>query len=338
MTICAIAPSARAQSRSCDKAVNGDSTLAMAVQAHISSSASCDNVRADVQPSAGGLTVRLRGDDGRTAVRVVSSELIAAMWIESWTRRDLGTPLLPAPPPAAPPGSDRRVPRAPDAPRTSLSVGLDTRAVTGSDDVDTRAYGANVCTRIGPLCAGLDLHFDQRGDLTANDGWTRAHRTRVDALATVRLPVALGRATVAPNLGLGLGYTGTTRQEPGDDPLIMDPNCDPAPADPMDPNQPPEPCPQPLPVYIGDGFAAHTVAVRIHGGLGLSVPITSQVSLELSAGITLSPLAHREAFSPDSEPNTDPAPPDGMTDPLLALPGEAFRSTYWGIGLRVGRP
>ncbi|HUH03831.1 MAG TPA: hypothetical protein VML75_17670 [Kofleriaceae bacterium] len=338
MAISAIAPPARAQPRSCAQTVAGDAHLAMAVRAHLSSAASCAGIRADVHSAADGVTVRLRDRDGRTAVRVVSSALVAAMWIESWTRRDLGASLLPAPAPtAAPPGADLGPIPPPVEQAPQVSFALTTRSVTGSNDVQSRAFGAGACVMVGPICAGLDAQLDQRGDLTANDGLTRARRTAVDALFSARLPVPIGRATFAPNLGLGLGYTRTARQEPSFDGQMPD-GCVETPIG--DPNQPPEPCAEPI--YIGDGYRAGTLGVRIHGGLALAVPITGLVSLELSAGITLAPTAHRDPFDPYAGQTTDPSAPDGMTsppsDPMYWLPGEALRSSYWGIGLRVGRP
>lgn len=340
MAISAIAPPAHAQPRSCAQTVSGDASLAMAVRAHLSSTASCAGIRADVYPAAEGVTVRLRDSDGRTAVRVVSSELVAAMWIESWTRRDLGASLLPAPPPApAPPGADLGPVPAPVETPAQVSFLFTTRSVTGSDDVHSRSFGAGACVMLGPICAGLDAHLDQRDDLTANDGLTYARRTALDALFSARLPVPIGRATLAPSLGLGLGYTRTARQEPDFDGQMPD-GCVEPPSE--DPNQPPEPCTEPTPIYIGDGYRAATLGVRIHGGLALAVPITGLVSLELSAGLTLAPAAHREQFDPYDGQNTNPSAPDGMMwpppDPMYWLPGEAFRSSYWGIGLRVGRP
>jgi hypothetical protein len=298
-------------------------------------------VRAEVQPAPSGLTVRLRDDAGRTAVREVSSELVAAMWIESWTRRELGAALLPAPIVGAAPEHDRLA-AAPTTQPTPLSFHVATRSVSGSDDVSSRSFGAGLCVMVGPVCVGGEAHVDQRGDLSANEGLTRARRLGADALASVCVPVPIGRATIAPSLGLGLGYLRTNRQEPDPTSGLMDPGCaDPPPnTDPMDPNQPPEPCTELPPIYVGDGFGVHSLGVRVHGGLGLSVPITASVSLELSAGITLAPTAHRTAFAPD-DGQSMPGP-NGMdelaSDPLYWLPGEALRSTYWGVGLRVGRP
>jgi hypothetical protein len=318
-------------------------------RAGVAVDAACAPVRASLIQSESGLEVVLTGDDGRTARRVVSTEAVAATWIESWVRRDLGAPLLPTAAPRATlrPPSLQRVPRdaaptpkpaAPTPGRWSLAVAGHSRS---ADAVAWRGVAAAGCANLGPLCVGATGRYGAAGELTANDGMTYARRQSVDLLAEVRAPIQLGRAVLAPSAGIGVGWNHTARDEPAmpapsdpdlppgpDGTVPGDPNCDPS-----DPNLC-DPTLEPPPYYVGDGFSASTIGLRLDAGLSLSLPITDRIAVDLSAGITFLPTAHLDEYDPlaaDRDEIGEPLP----VDPMLLLPGEPSRVTFWGIGLRV---
>jgi hypothetical protein len=317
----------------------------------------CPAVRARVTRQGDALTVVLRDPDGRSAGRRLADARIAAAWIESWMSPDLGAPLLaprPAPPLAAPAAAAVPVPavdvvrpadRAESDPRLTLGVG--SRSLYAGDGSSWRSIDVAACARLGFACVGLTGSVADNTGFSANDGLTEAKRRAIDLLAIARVPIRVGRATVSPGVGLGVGWLRTERDESAEQQFVDDPNCMTDPATGMEC----PPIPQ-APYYIGDLHHAATFGVRGQLSVALSVPIGGPFALEVGAGLDLAPFAHRDPFPVATmqddgtdpgggENGGDPTDPDGSagdvpSDPFTDLPGEPDHSGWWGISLRVG--
>lgn len=312
----------------------------------------CPSVFATVIQLRNSVSVELRDSDGRRARRTVSTCEVAATWIESWIRRDLGAPLMPAvfvarqplPGPAvATPAMTPAVDASPApvvrAPVGRWSVAVVTEAVTATDDSAWRTVRASACVRVGSFCIGADGRYGDASELSANHGDTLARRRAADVVAVVHRPFFLGRAMLSPSVGAGLGWMNTRRDEPDrpvDNPDPVGPNG--AGCDPDEAGNLPIPCtPPPFgpPYYIGDEFRVSSYDVRLQAALALTVPVTERVAIELGAGVTLAPNAHGAAFDPARMLGDPDDPP---SDPMLHLPGEPDRLTWWSIGLRMESP
>lgn len=325
--------------------VEGDPAVAQPVREHLASAgvgeapADCPAVRARVARDGDEIAVVVLDADGRSSGRRLADPLIAATWIESWVSPESAPLLAPRHALAAPGAVDVAAPAA-QPPPSVLWLGVATRSLNAGDGSDWRSIDASACARLGPACVGV------AGAVAENDGWSHnggmslARRRTIDLAATGRLPARLGKATLAPSASLGIGWLRTQRDE-GEQQYEPDPNCQ------SDPTFPDNMCPGiPVPPYvIGDGFEKLTFGMRAQLAASLSLPITEQVAVELSAGIDLVPTAHSQPFvhpmydyPDDGDPNTQDQPPDGGVglDPITELPGEPGYFTWWGIGLRVG--
>ena len=187
------------------------------------------------------LVVTIEVGEGTTVERTVSDGRTAATLIESWARTDVEAPLLTAhdhPPapvdhPAEPPGERRdyddgwSAGSAADAPAPTASASLSAVSAPAADTAGrrvqvfavaenavasdrTRWAGAQVgaCVMLGPLCAGARIRF-----ATVFGGTERwrgnLDRRGAEMLLGADLPLRLGRATLAPGLAAGIGWTHT---------------------------------------------------------------------------------------------------------------------------------
>jgi hypothetical protein len=313
----------------------------------------CAAVRATVQPDPDGVAVMVRSGGGRLEGRVVTDARVAATWIESWLRAGaIDAPLMAARPlpsmvaaaskPAISMSRPALEPPGEVAARPSLGLGTDTsgeatptgwrgwlgriavgagiESTSADDDSSWRGFQVAVCTIYRGACLGARVRY------LGQDAWTvpalygSADRRSTEITATAALPWQVGRMTVAPSVGLGVGWMRSARHGPlcanalGE--LLESPDCDPN-----------------VDWYVSDGFGVTTLAPRLDTALAVSVELIAHVWLEgqLSVGVALG--AHRDPHVDDG---------DGMMDPgnvfpeLTSLPGEPASFLRAGVGLRIG--
>jgi len=307
----------------------------------------CPPVAATVLRDEAGIAVTVRDDRGRIEGRVVADPRTAAAWIESWVRDDAAplwsaTPVVAAPaesePAAAPtsPPAETRVAALPPSqapvvvdevaaeptvvPRWSRwlpSVAVHLGRDLADDGSTWNGVTAAACVRLGGFCLGAAGRYAENAAFSNTGGLTAYDRSATVLAATAAYRVQLARVVVAPELSLGVGWTTTRRDEPGE--LCLNPDgtfCA-------------------GPVYVGDGFGARTVAARAGAALTVAVPLTDWMFLDGRLGAEAAPGAHVEPHRHD--PNThpiDPAAPLPPDDPLLDLPGEPSWAWIAGVGLR----
>ncbi len=302
----------------------------------------CSTVRAQVAiDTTGSIAVAVRGASRGSEGRVVSDAALAAAWIDSWTRQDVDlwdAPLRPrvasadsfAPPSTVAPSAD--VAAATAASRWDRFAISASYTQTWSDD-DASWQGADVaaCVRAGGFCVGGNVRAAFDSERLVNS--TGVARSDLSVLAVARYPVAIGRMTIAPELGVGVGRLATRRSEGTCKAVMPPPNCDPM-TDPMCVPQPA--CDPPDPggtmmepkYFVGDNFSSATYAPRVALALRLAIPLFEHVWLDASAGYTYAPFAHGADFETDTNAGIDPK--------LVALPGEPSGGYALGVGLRVG--
>lgn len=290
----------------------------------------CPVVRVTVTRRDDGVRVALREPSGRSAARTVSDARIAATWIDSWLRPDLGAPLLafrsaPARYPAAPAPVSVSEPAPPTPPAEhGWSLGALIERASASDDSTWRAARVDLCKTVDGVCVGglARVGEDQR----VIDG-VEESRYAADLLAAVSVPVELGRATVAPRAGVGAGLIHTRRIQscsPDGDPdlCVLDPDGD-----------------------VGSESAVRaTIAARLETGVDLSVPLGEHLFLDLAASMDLTlGLGGGDPPPTSNPPAPECADPDGgPTDECNSSPAvDAFYGDpqrFWrvGIGLRLG--
>ncbi|HSK01906.1 MAG TPA: hypothetical protein VK932_11720, partial [Kofleriaceae bacterium] len=182
----------------------------------------------------------------------------------------------------------------------------------------------SACVRIGGACLGGRVgHARQEValDLTA------AAKRELSLLATVSYSHDVGRMSIAPEVGVGLGRLSTARIEG----CKMDVNCD-----PMDPScsagmEPQPACTtEPGQVYVGDDLDETTYAPRIATALRIAIPLFDHVWLDGLVAATIAPLGHHEDYG------TDPASTTMPNTASLGLPGDPLLGLQLGVGIRFG--
>ncbi len=311
----------------------------------------CPAVRATVVRDGQSVSVTLVDQRGARHRRRVTTTDIAATWIESRIASDVSTPLLsgrtPPPEPAptlAPPGSvDEAVTRpTPPSRRGPVSATAAIETGAGSDSSSWRSYAVSACAPLGPMCVGVLGRFGTNPDHTHNDGLTFADRTSTDVYVTASLPLTLGRATVQPEIGAGVGWLRTRQVD-----------------EPFPPFATPEECAfmgiDPALCVEPDKFDITSRGVRAAIGLRASVPLADRVALDLGISAELHVGAHTDVYLRDypyaddgciDDPVSPGCGPDGMPlpppspeeDPFLQYAGEPGSVLRAGIGLRVGLP
>jgi hypothetical protein len=287
---------------------------------------SCPVIVAAVElDRGGGIAVAVRDGSQRSEGRVVSDAVLAAAWIDSWLRDDFEVPLAAAPPAAAP------SPVSVDATPVATSM-LDRFSLAASfvqswsdDSTSWSGVAGSLCVRVGELCLGGRGSY-ARQSVTAD--LTAAAKQDFALLATASYSQEVGRMSVAPELGVGIGVLTTKRLEGCKVEPVM---CDPT--NPMDPNcvSPPSPCTtDPGVVYVGDSFATSTVTPRISAALRIAIPLFDHVWLDGLAAATLAPFGHSDDYATKEADGTT------MNTGAYPLPGDPRLGVQLGIGLRLG--
>jgi len=301
----------------------------------------CPGIEAVVEVDRdGGIAVAIRSA-GRSEGRTVSDPAMAAAWIESWVRDDVDggwfappalTPVATPPAPAPRAAVAMRETSAPEATSSifaRVAIGAAYESTWSDDGSGWTGASVSACTIVGPLCIGGRLRASLQSSITRN--MATASRRDAAMLATAAYPLTVGRMTIAPELGAGLGRVDTSRIDgcmvntPPCDPTT-DPNC--MPMDPM--------CTDPATggkIYVGDHLHAVSYTPRLAAALRIAVPLFEHVWLEGLASATLAPFGHTAPYLPGSSAAMLPGPPEDF-----ALPGEPSGGLQLGIGLRVGGP
>jgi hypothetical protein len=314
--------------------------------------AGCPAVEVVVGRTDRGVLVAVRDPAGREEAQTVTDAQVAATWIESWVHPDIAAPLLTAGagfaaiPTGDPVAVRTLAPRSPDRfGYRGVIVAAAGELHSADDDSDWRALSASACARFGALCPGLAARAGDNRGLSIDGGATSSNRFAVELLATLSAPMEVGRMTLAPSLGLGLGYTRTGRG--GGTTCSVENGPDPATGAMCEP-----------PVAIDDGFTAWNLGPRGEVGLSGSFPIAGGLSLVLGVSMSFVPMARDQAVMPDyaeqyftstdpDDPNSEPPSPDGMSEPgadgwipppelgveSYQLPAEPTRFTRIGLGL-----
>ena len=280
----------------------------------------------ELEPT-GGIAVAVRDSTQRSEGRVVSDAALAAAWIDSWLRDDFegGSIEPPAAAPVAPPVETPApiVAETPLIERFSLAASY--VAAWSDDETSWSGFAVSGCARTGGFCIGGRVGYAKQ-DISANG--SGAAKRDVSVLATASYPQGVGRMSIAPEVGLGVGRLTTTRIEGCKLPTMCDPTTDPM----CDPNTMPTPCEtDPGTIYVGDDLAATTYTPRIAAALRIAIPIFDHVWLDGLVAATAAPFGHGDDYGTK--------PPDGMVMPntgYAPLPGDPTLGIQLGIGLRIG--
>jgi hypothetical protein len=244
-------------------------------------------VRVTIAEEPGGIRVVLRDRDGRGTERLVASVDGAAALIESWTRPDLVDPLLAGR--ASPPASGARPLPPPEMPAGTPRLRLGLESALGTDR--SLWWGASLggCLGLGRFCVGLLGRFAADG-FGRGRGRARFRETEPATLARLAIEGLLSaELELAPRLALGAGL-GVGR-------LASDARRD------------------------DFGRQVSAVGLRGDGRIGVALPVSAQLLLDLELAVALAPTARR---SPSRAG-------------YFTVPGDPLAQIRLGLGARWGR-
>lgn len=292
----------------------------------------CRAVYAVVERDGNAIAVAIRDASRRSEGRVVGDEATAAAWIDSWLHDDEldGAQWLAARPTAVPaaaitePQVTARAPRdvpapagrEPSRPRIAIDAGYETTWV-GNGAANADGVTASACINLGRACFGVRARYAREGERKVEVATvTRDHGSLV---ATGSIATTIGRMTLAPELGVGVGRTAT--RSATDCKAPVPPNC--SPNDPTcvttcaDPNT--------LPFK----FSTTTYAPRASATLRVAIPIFDHFSVAGTACVMWAPLGHSDPFTVDLRS------PDNSPGGRIEVPGEPATTLSLGVGLAV---
>jgi hypothetical protein len=169
----------------------------------------CEGLRAQLSERGSAIVIDVTQADGTTIQRVVDDAITAATVIESFTRSDVGDPLLASRPVPPPPLRTELEVQARPAPRSPRGVHLSTAIETSFGSDRTRWTGVHIgaCLMLGPICAGARL----RGAGVAWDPWEGdIERRSTELLAGIDIPFAVRSWRFTPGFAAGLGHMHTS--------------------------------------------------------------------------------------------------------------------------------
>jgi hypothetical protein len=188
--------------------LDGDGALVDAIDSTLrargiatKATAACPTTTALVERRDNAIAVTITDPSGRRSTRTLDDATAAATLIESWARQDMNALALVGWIEPAAPSTIEASPRidavATVAPRgrtrDPLSLAVAGESSFGFDGSAWLGARANLCVRIGPVCAAATARYLADGT-----------RSDVDVLGGVQVPVALGRRVVLVG-GAGVG-------------------------------------------------------------------------------------------------------------------------------------
>ncbi|MFN0246734.1 MAG: hypothetical protein ACKV2T_07480 [Kofleriaceae bacterium] len=208
---------ASARAEVCPPAVslNGDSHATVAVGELLTArgidvdGSNCKVLHAKLSERGSTIVIDVTQADGTTIQRVVDDTITAATVIESFTRTDVGDPLLATRPVPPPPVVTELEAKARPAPRPPRGVHLSTAIETSFGSDRTRWTGVHVgaCVVLGPICAGGRV----RGAGVTWDPWEGdIERRSTELLAGIDIPFAVRSWRFTPGFAAGLGHMQTS--------------------------------------------------------------------------------------------------------------------------------
>jgi hypothetical protein len=173
--------------------------------------AGCPPVRVWLVGLDGAIAVTIEDGYGRRSERHVASVETAAALVETWARGDLPDDLLTRPPapdttvaPLTPPVTLAAAP--PPLLSRMFGVGVAGESSIASDATLWLGASAACCARIGPLCAGALARLGADQGLSGVSRQRSATRLGFDVLLGASVPLSLGRVSLAPGAGVGVGW------------------------------------------------------------------------------------------------------------------------------------
>lgn len=179
---------------------------------------SCPALRAQLTRRGEALVVELTQGDAPAIERVVAEASTAATVIESFTRADVGSPLLATH--AVPSTTVDTIRASPVPALDAWSSRASARGVhvfgafeTSYASDRTSWVGAHLgaCIMLGPVCAAARIRV---ANVASGPGvWeSQVERRSIEMLGGLDIPFAVGRATLSPGFAAGLGQMHTRGQ------------------------------------------------------------------------------------------------------------------------------
>jgi hypothetical protein len=313
----------------CPVELEGDAGLAADLRAQLEvagesiEAAGCEAVRARVERSEAGLRVALVDDRGNEHWRAVSTTTVAALLVESWSRKDLVASLLdPVPPPIAPPepGAPRAIapaaafaeaqPQPIAAPPPELGFGdlaLLGEVGLGSDGGSWLGAAVQGHLRWAWLEPALLVRFTH-GTRRTSALQTGAARHGAEALIGADLALDLGALSLRGGLLAGVGWLATERfGRPACVDCVLD-------------------------AWVGDQLRVSSFGPRVELRAGAALELGAGVAAELRLSGTAAPLAREDDIAPAYAESL--APGDRFK---LSVPGEPVWTARLALGVSWGQ-
>ncbi|MEO8705195.1 MAG: hypothetical protein ABI867_34435 [Kofleriaceae bacterium] len=161
----------------------------------------CPVVRVQVEKRGQLLVLRVTDGFQRRGERSVQDVGTAAAVIESWTLQEIELRSTPAAPAPAAQVIDTALVTA-----AWLTVAVSGRSAIQNDGSAWLGGALTGCVRVRWTCVGASVAYAANAS-TTNDHTRGSQRSaELDALATVDVPVRLGRFTLSPGFGIGYGW------------------------------------------------------------------------------------------------------------------------------------
>ncbi len=247
-------------------------------------------------------------DQGRRSERDVGSLDAAVALIESWARTDLpdlllsrqATPRKVTPPPLVVTDLSSPLP-------SSFTLALAVDVALSDDGANWGGAAFSGCAAYGPVCA----LFTARWSVSSVRSLHPEHRTDLDALLGVRVPLRWGLFTLGPSLSVGVGWLRSSRAA-----FELEKECSGGPDD----------------VCVGTEIPAATAnatSLRTEAGVLLSLSPTEHVGVDFTIGLTVAPLS-KDHLLPD----------DALTlpEPVIPLSGEPRWALRTALGVHWSGP
>jgi hypothetical protein len=223
--------------------------------------------------------------------RAVRGPSTAAMVIESWLRSDVAAPLLEArvvpPAEAEPPAAAAPGMVAPAPATTGTQLFLAAETSVASDRTVWQGMQLGACVMLGPICAAARVHGGKV--ISAPDGWNSFVRKGAEVYGGIDIPIAIGRSRLTPGFAAGYGTM--------------------------------------LTHHIGDGekTGIEISGPRAEAHVGLSIPVTSHLAIDLATTAELTQATGMETHGT----------PSG-TGAAIVYPDEPRALFRFAVGVRYG--